>query len=122
MSPSAARLQRAFAVEASALAALQREHVKSLMSAVSPPEHQWPSSPSPVQSKASSTSHEAYFALLRLQCPTETAKTTPADPQPLPQAEAAPVVVSSPTPTVSAMAGGWSPFDGPQWLCPAIQW
>eukprot|EP00668_Euglena_longa_P033457 GGOE01043029.1.p1 GENE.GGOE01043029.1~~GGOE01043029.1.p1 ORF type:complete len:159 (-),score=32.79 GGOE01043029.1:321-776(-) len=119
-----------------ALAALQRQHVLSLMAAVVSSEftvvEPQPAAPSAhAARRANRSSHQAYFAIMRRQgqkhqtegahpTPEDTCEDAPSSPVvPLPLLEGSMAVVSPPR-TPAMATGGWSPFEGPQWLPPRM--
>eukprot|EP00668_Euglena_longa_P033456 GGOE01043028.1.p1 GENE.GGOE01043028.1~~GGOE01043028.1.p1 ORF type:complete len:135 (-),score=29.56 GGOE01043028.1:321-725(-) len=96
--------------------------------------HQWhqPAAPSAhAARRANRSSHQAYFAIMRRQgqkhqtegahpTPEDTCEDAPSSPVvPLPLLEGSMAVVSPPR-TPAMATGGWSPFEGPQWLPPRM--
>eukprot|EP00667_Euglena_gracilis_P021911 EG_transcript_24191 len=133
MSPNSALVRPGSKV--SALAALQRQHVLSLMKAVGPDHLQLDAAQptatkQPAPPSTGAAAHHVYFALLRHQCeqrgavadpPAASLAALPSLPTATPSASSPPpsAAISPPrhTATVPAMpAPGWSPFHGPQWL------
>eukprot|EP00667_Euglena_gracilis_P010463 EG_transcript_10656 len=97
-----------------ALAALKREHLRSLA-----PDRLAPEPQKPAHTMSGESKHQTYFDLLRAQYQDhQKAIVTPepTDPHPVPHLAAEMVAVSPPHTPRTAAVGGWSPFQGPQWL------
>eukprot|EP00667_Euglena_gracilis_P026321 EG_transcript_31623 len=119
------RLLRPLAVEVHALAALQREHFRSLTTAIQPPDFQRTpaiivAATHPVERPALPR-HQPSFVPVRDQWHQRLPYVAPHSPpshfgsdfdMPVPAA------VSPPHTPPAAGARGWSPFDSPQWLSP----
>eukprot|EP00667_Euglena_gracilis_P014790 EG_transcript_15338 len=114
MSPNAHHQARAAPSPAAALAALQREHARSLAAGGSPratAPHQRPPSPTPATGKP-----QAYFDLLRMQYQERQAAAPSPRRATSPRAPTVVAVACPPCTPKAEFPAGWSPFHGPQWL------